>query len=149
MLHTKFRENRPCRFWRRSFSSIFEHLRAWRPCLACGPDFAIKLSFLQSMDAPHKISKRFSEKNIFEKYVWTRDGPMSRDDPDLDQSHPFIHSTSSLHLPLFRSRAETVFKNSIVFSFSHEKPVSNTDLDFAIKLMFPLPMKAPHKISLS
>ena len=38
-------------------------------------------------------------------------------------------SISSLHLPLFRSQAATVFKKSIVFTFSHVKAyVSKIDL---------------------
>ena len=57
---------------------------------------------------------------------WSRDDlPRSRDDLrddlDLNLLHTFIDSISSLHLPLFRSRAAIVFKKSIVFTFSHVK----------------------------
>ena len=57
MLHTKFRENRPA-----GSLSVFYHIWAWRPSWPCDPDFAIKLSFLLPMDAPHKISLRFAKR---------------------------------------------------------------------------------------
>ena len=56
MLHTKFRENRPAGSEEEDFLSGFDHIWAWRPSWSCDPDFAIKLLFPISMDAPHKIS---------------------------------------------------------------------------------------------
>ena len=54
MLHTKFHENRPA--GSEKIFSGFYHIWAWRPSWSCDLHFAIKLSFLLSMAAAHKIS---------------------------------------------------------------------------------------------
>ena len=56
MLHTKFRKNRPSGSGEDDFLSGFHHIWEWRPSWSCDLYFAIKLSFLLSMDASHKIS---------------------------------------------------------------------------------------------
>ena len=55
-----------------------------------------------------------------------------RNDIDLQYSHTFINSITSLHLPTFRSQTAIASEISNFFTFSHRK-VLVTKFDIAVK----------------
>ena len=68
-----------------------------------------------------QICKEVYEKILFEFLYVHNLWPRSRNDLDLQFSHTFIYSISSLLLLTFRSLAAIVSEKSTVFTFSYRK----------------------------
>ena len=103
----------------------FYHILAGRPSWSCDQHHVNKFSFSLYLKA---FIQNFvqngtvvSEKIWFE-FLYVHDlGPRSRNDLDLQYSHSFMKSISSLYLPTFRSQASIVCIKSTVFTFSYTK----------------------------
>ena len=80
----------------------------------------------------HKKVKWFLRKTSFNFDMKMTLGQSQEMSLTLNSKYPFIYSSTCLNLPMFRSQAAIVSKNSTVFTFSYRN-VKLPKFDFAVK----------------